>query len=106
MLRSTVGIGVCLSLLAVAQPVGAQAQAQRGSRNVDVVVLEVGTNVSTGDLPDQPVFPGALELPEINSRYHSDVHAALRYQPIAGERINYGINLQSAVRRYETADEF
>jgi len=106
MLRSTVGIGVCLSLLAVAQPVAAQAQAQRGNRNVEVLGLEVGTNVSTGDLPDQPVFPGALELPELNSQFHTDVHAALRYKPISGERINYGINLQSAVRRYQTADEF
>jgi hypothetical protein len=92
--------------MVASQPVAAQAQAQRGNRNIEVLGLEVGTNVSTGDLPDQPVFPGASELPQINSRFHSDINAALRYQPIPGERVSYGINLQSAVRRYQTADEF
>jgi len=107
MVRRAVGIGVGLAMMA-AWPVAAQTQPQpqRGTRNVEVLGLEVGTNVSTADLPEETVFPGVSELPRLKSGFHSDVRAALRYQPIPGERLNYGINLQSAVRRYQSSEEF
>jgi hypothetical protein len=106
MVRSAVGLGIGLAMMTAWHPVAAQTQSQRGARNVEVLGLEVGTNVSTSDLPEEQVFPGASDLPQLNSRFHSDVQAALRYQPIPGDRLNYGINLQSAVRRYESSDEF
>lgn len=106
MVRTAVGIGVGLALLAAAQPVGAQGQMQRGERSVEVLGLQVGSTVSSGDLPEESAFPGASDLPDISSSFHSDIQAALRYQPIPGERLNFGFNVQSAVRRYQDSDEF
>jgi hypothetical protein len=107
MVRTVVGIAIGLGVLAVAQPVAAQSQdVQRGERGVEVLGLQVGTTVSTGDLPGEAPFPGAVDLPQVNSRYHSDISAAMRFRPIPGERANYGFNVQSAVRRFEDSEEF
>lgn len=105
---SAVGFVVGLALLAAAQPAAAQAQGQGagGPRRVQVLGLQLGANVSSADLADQPAFPGASALPNMNSRFHTDVQAAMRYQPVPGERVNYSVNIQSAVRRYQTSDEF
>lgn len=96
-----------LSVVVLLLGAGTAAAQAANARSVDVLSLQLGSAVSTSDTDRQAIsIPDPGLVPNLDSRYYTDVNAALRYSPVPGEKLSYGLNLQSSVRRYETGTEF
>jgi hypothetical protein len=104
---------VSLSVSAAAQQVTQPTQATRprplfGERNPgdDILLLTVTTSASSQGREEPSELDDYEDIPNKDSRFYGDVNAGLTYTPRASGPFTMALNAASAVRRYETGDEF
>jgi hypothetical protein len=78
-----------------------------GERNPgeDVLLLTLTTSVSSQERQEASELDG-FDVPNRDSRFYGDVNGAMAYNPRLDGPIKVSLNAASAVRRYETGDEF
>lgn len=91
--------------------VSAWAQTIRpGGGRIPVIGMQLSATTSSMDAGSQPDLGGdspvGTGIAALESRFYTDINGGLRYGPPPLGRLRYGMNLQSALRRYETAEEF
>jgi hypothetical protein len=90
-------------------PAAAQ-QLQRpvfGERNPgeDVLLLTLTTSASSQERQEASELDG-FDVPNRDSRFYADVNGAMAYNPRLDGPFKVSLNAASAVRRYQTGDEF
>jgi hypothetical protein len=99
-----------LSAVACAAAPAAAQQLQRplfGERNPgqDVLLLTLTTSASSQQRVENPELDG-FDVPNKDSRFYADVNGGLAYNPRSAGRLKGSLKAASAVRRYQTGDEF
>lgn len=108
---STVGLLAISTALVLPVTGSAQdATTRAGARRIPALVLQLGATSSSADARERSLGTG-LDIPEgdipaIESRFYTDINGGLRFSPLPIGRMRYGMSLQSALRRYETAEKF
>lgn len=79
-------------------------QSRRGRE--EVMRLDLTATMAGSQSPQSSTFLERGQIPSVDSRYYTDVQGSFKYTPPSVGQLQLGVNVQSAVRRYETSDEF